>query len=404
MPEKFQIFKYKQNNQDYFSSVLPFKFINSNSRVLVYGKHPGGYQRDAMSKHFNAIKNYILKNSEFLFPTAIILAVDENDLKALLKEENNVTYLNLEDNPGKQLFRVVDGQHRLKGIEEASHENNILENLSLNVIVLINKPNRHSVEMEVFNFINSKSKRLKVDLIELAKFEFRILENNLPKNELNEHISIQVANLFNDKKENNIWFNGIKFGIHEEEKFGIIGVNAFRESIKTIVDIYLTTKEWDKSIIGDALLTFSKTSAQEVFNFLDFIWNKSVYNKWSSCFKKNLEMDIDLDLHEYYYKNEYYIQKTLGTKAINYFIGDFITEVMKNTNNLNQNSPLILPNEIINKELFQGKTIEKIGEAILECNVISEDWLIGKTFSGYSSESGFRKVSKMLAGKLPMNR
>ena len=90
-----------------------------------------------------------------------------------------------------------------------------------------------------------------------------------------------------------------------------------------------------------------------------------------------------MEIKEYYYKTNYYIQKTLGAKAINYFLGNVISS---GSNKLYKTS----------LETFKSK--------IKSCELLTSDWEVGKTFSGYSSESGFSKVSKMINGELKVPR
>jgi len=238
--------------------------------------------------------------------------------------------------------------------------------------------------MQIFNTINSKSKRIKVDLIQLASFEYRILESKIEPSEVNEHISVQIANLLNeDNSKSNKWYNGIKFGIHDEQKVGIIGVNAFRESIKAIVAKYLHLNNEYQKLEGSKLIGFTRESSEKIKIFLLGAW-EIVYEKWPDCFsQKSQEVDYDLEIKEFYYKSEYYLQKTLGTKAINYLLGSIVNE---GDNKLDQ------------------KSLELFRNYITKSSLLNSDWKVGNTFSGYSSESAFGKVSKMIKGEIPIPR
>lgn len=380
---KFPIIEYHQNKYKLISTVLPFETINNYSKVLVYGIDDGGYQREPDEKHFTKIKNYIVKEN-FIFPTSIILGIDDDTISKIIKKDGLNNFLDFTSISNQKIFRVVDGQHRLKGIEAAQKDNPDIKNLELSVTIIRTPKNSRSLEMEIFGTINSKSKRIKVDLIELARYDYRILEGKIGIQEINEHISIEVAHLLNeDKSSDNKWFNAVKFGIHDEEKIGIIGVNAVRESLKSIVASYLLSNNKYQELKGNDLIKFAKSSALEIKAFISSAWDV-VYGKWPKCFSdKSQELDFDMEIKDYYYKTNYYIQKTLGAKAINYFLGNVISS---GSNKLDKTS----------LEIFKSK--------IKSCELLTSDWEVGKTFSGYSSESGFSKVSKMINGELKVPR
>jgi DGQHR domain-containing protein len=383
----FPIIKYSQNKYKLVSAVLPFEIIDLFSHVLIYGRDEGGYQREPDPKHFNGIKNYINQsiNADFIFPTSIILGIDEEDSNRVITAGGNgQNYLSLDKSSPSKLFRIIDGQHRIRGLHEASHLNQSINQVLLSCVILITPPKSRSIEMQIFNTINSKSKRIKVDLIQLASFEYRILESNIIHSEANQHISVQVANLLNeDTAKKNKWYNAIKFGIHDEQKVGIIGVNAFRESLRNIVAKYLNNHSYYNDLEGSELIEFTRKASEIIKRYLFEAW-EIVYERWSDCFNaKNQEMDFDLEIKEYYYNSDYYIQRTLGTKAINYLLGSIVNEP---GNDLDQKS----------MEIFKG--------FIDNSNLLNSDWKVGGTFSGYSSESAFGKVSKMIKGDVAIPR
>jgi len=380
---KFPIIEFKQNNNQFISTVLPFKIINETSKVLVYGKDMGGYQREPDELHYNRIKSYVNNEPNFLFPTSIILGVDNDIIKKYIIKENGESYLDFSKINSK-IFRIVDGQHRIKGLREAMKTNELISSLELSVNILCTLPNSQSIEMEVFGSINSKSKRIKVDLIELARYEYRIIEQTINISEINDHISIQVAfNLNENNSITNVWENGIKFGIHDEEKIGIIGVNAFKESIRNIVNSYLSSNKNISLLKKEELIEKTKEAAKDIEIFMLKAWEQ-VYKKWPNCFySMNQEIDFNLDVKNFHYKTNYYIQKTLGVKSINNLLGNIIQE---NENRIDNSSLNIFTNILNNSE------------------VITKDWEIGYSFSGYSSESGFAKVTKIIRGDLSLSR
>jgi DGQHR domain-containing protein len=378
-------YTFKQNSQQYLSSILSFDFIDKHSEVLIYGKHPQGYQREPSAAHYNKIKNYILKEKDFILPTSIILAVDESDLDSLAIEDKYVLEIQPRTLKGdKKIFRIVDGQHRVLAMREACKQKSELRNFCFHAVILVTKPNRRSVEMEVFYNINSKGKRLRVDLIELARFNYRILEKSLNTKELNEHISIQVAYHLNERIPGSVWNNAIKFGIHEEEVIGIIGVNAFRESIAGIVDVFIKSHQTEISRhTGAGLIDFSRKCSHQIAEFIHAAWDNIVRKKWPHCFKEGeSELDSFFESKQVFYHKEFYIQRTLGAKSIN----GILSLVASEFSDLSRNA----------LKAFEHK--------IKESRISGDDWTLGGTFAGYSSESGFKKVGQMILNSLKVSR
>lgn len=381
-------FEFHQNNQIYITTVLPHDLINDHSEVLVYGNNPEGYQREPEPTHYNKIKDYILKSNEFILPTSIVLAVDEEDISKIFYENKlNFNLLGAKE----KIFRIVDGQHRIIAMKEAIKSKPVLKNFLFNVIILITKKDKRSIEMEVFYDINSKSKRLKVDLIELARFNYRILEKTFKPREINEHISIQTAYYLNEKIEDCVWNNAIKFGIHDDHVIGVIGVNAFRESISNIVEAYLHINDNGiyNTLEGKELVKYSQISAYKIAEFIHQAWSKTIKNKWDYCFSEgNLQLDLFFEPKKVYYNARYYIQRTMGAKSINSILGELVNSSLKDGNKLGLND----------------KSLKAFDKLINESQLISDDWQVGGTFSGYSSESGFKKVSQFIKNDYEVTR
>lgn len=374
---KFPAIKYQQSNYTLVSTVLPFKVISRKSKTLIYGIDDGGYQRIQDEKHFQNIRKYI-ELGNFVFPNSIILAIDENELANILEiESEELIYLNL-DEKAKFLFRVVDGQHRLLGIEKACINSPELQDLKLQVSIVVTPSNRRSLEMEIFSNINSKAKRLKTDLIELAKYDFRIIEESIGAKDLNPHIAINTAYRLNENySETNVWQNAIKIDIHSDNKIGIIGVTAFSEAIAGIVNSYINLHNSEIRRMGSReLINFSRTASGEISEFIVKSWS-IVSTRWPKTFLDPYkELDIDNQYKSIAYNPNYYIQKTLGCKSINYLISDLIKEEYN--------------------ARYDSKVINTFSEIIYDCKLNDSDWQLGKALSGISSESGFRKVTRII--------
>ncbi|WP_397447755.1 DGQHR domain-containing protein [Polaribacter sp. R77954] len=370
--------KYNQSNYPLISTVLPFNLINNKSKTLIYGIDEGGYQRIQDERHYQNIKRYI-ETENFVFPNSIILAIDEDEFEEIVSnKEEDLVYLKLDERQ-ENLFRVVDGQHRLLGIEQAVLSNKDLNSLKLQVSIIITPPNKRSIEMEIFSNINSKAKRLKTDLIELAKYDFRILEEKIGAKDLNAHIAINTAFKLNENnsEKDNVWQNAIKIGIHSENKIGIIGVTAFIQSISGIVTSYINLHQNQITDMNEKqLIQFSRDAAREISDFLIRAW-RVINERWQQAFLDPYKtLDIDNQYKSIVYDPNFYIQKTLGCKSINYLISDLLKERYD--------------------LMFNDSVLNEFKDVIYNCKLSTFDWKLGKTLSGISSESGFRKVTRIL--------
>lgn len=388
MEKKVLIQQYKQNNQDFINFIIDFESLNRICKVLVYGEDKFGYQRKPVKLHYLKIKNYLISDTKAILPSSIILGVDEDEISKYLKKENEYTYLNISIIKDK-IFRIVDGQHRLKGLEDAVKENPSLKYFNLNVVTIITKKDERSKELVIFTDINSKSKRIRVDLALLAKHNYEIYEQKIEN--LSEHIAIKVAyKLKEDEKKlllalkedcninnENVWKNGIKFDIHEENALGIVSVNAFKESIQLICDLYIKENNANyKDLTSDEQIIISEKLSDETAKIILKAW-MIISNKWHGCFKKTIEKDNFNEIQEYFYNNEYYIQRTLGVKALNGILYDLIKE-----------------------QGVGALNMDDFKKIITNSKVKIENWRTGDIFSGLSSESGFKKAKEIILGNI----
>ncbi|WP_238903605.1 DGQHR domain-containing protein [Clostridium sp. YIM B02506] len=365
MYSNFNAFYYKQNNQEYISLVLPFKIVNSISEVLVYGKSKYGYQRELSSNHYNQIKRNILKEN-IILPTSIILSANKDDIEPNIKNiKDGLIELNIRTD--NKVFRIVDGQHRLKGLEEAAKENSDINDFMLNVVILLTDRNNRIIEVDTFIDINSKAKKIKTDLTLLAKYNYEILgEKEI--DDVYEHICVKVAYLLHEKIEDSVWKNAIKFEFNVSRNNGIIEVNAFKQSIASLVKTIIDKK--GLKVVND--IDIIDDIAKKVAEIINLEW-KLIKDRWEACFEEKIEKDIENEFVKTYYNSKYYIQKTTGANALNMILN----EILQSTDTID--------------EAFESFKI------ILKKSLIkSDDWLVGKKFSGLTSGSGFKKAKDFI--------
>jgi len=374
MDNKIWIQRYTQNNQNFISFLIDFKTLNRTSKVLVYGESKYGYQRKADKKHYLKIKKYLLSDEHAILPSSIILGVDEDKMKQYSVIENGNTFLNLEGIDEK-IFRIIDGQHRLKGLEEAVKVKPELENFMFTAVVIETGLSERSKELSIFTDINSKSKRIRVDLALLAKYNYEIYEGKIEK--LGEHIAVKTAyKLKENPDERNIWRNGIKFDIHEEKALGIVSINAFKHAIKPICDKYLRDVEFNMDESTDEeKYAMAESASDFIAKLLIEAWT-IVAEKWGGCFTPAVENDYFYDMKEYFYNRKYYIQKTLGVQALSSILYDSIRHDKMNKYNLGQ-----------------------FYRTIIASNINISNWSTGDIFAGLSSEEGFKVAKNYIINK-----
>lgn len=378
--KKIRVIRFKQNKTELLSLVLPFALINQLSEVKIYGEDDG-YQRKPNKIHYNKVKNYILNSiDDFKFPTSIILGTDNEVItEKYLKEDNCGEYLDLSNVIENKIFRIVDGQHRLEGLNLASKHNCSINNFLLPVLIIISKENKKSNELEIFTTINSTSKRISIDLAELAKHSYQLKEQKVNEKEVVKFITIETAYNLKSNNEQSIWNNAIKFDIHSDITLGIVGVTMFTESITPIVEKFIDRKIVKRLIEGEEmneLIKYCQESAKTLSMELDKVWNLLIRKKWKDCFKEEIVKNDENDLVTIYYSKNYYIQQTLGVKALN----------------------------IIYSECYKGsksfeESYDRFKKIIDNSSITANDWKKGSLFSGLSSESGFNKVRKLIKGE-----
>ncbi|TLS35303.1 DGQHR domain-containing protein [Pseudalkalibacillus caeni] len=397
--------EYFQHNLRFLSTVMSVKTIHENSKVLIYGKDQYGYQRELDEKHIEKIKRNIINNDNTLLPTSIILSIDEKDVckieKPFVDLDCNFINLDLEEsNLGNELFRIVDGQHRLAGLRAAYDETNnpSFINFKLNVVILVIPNQQRSIEVNIFNDINSTQKKLKTDLIELVRAKYILLgETPIPIKDSGvvNYIGMNVANLLNEDEffKNGVWRNAIQLVGSVEATEGIIGVSAFKKAISPILRFFYNRSELkeyikemaqtDEKINIDRLNEFSFELAQ----LIDKVWEE-VEKKWGLCFKDSSQ----LDKYGYRYSDGFYLQKTTGANAIMRIIMMILKDKEKDGSRITMNNTAArdrVISEVLNDFV-----------SILSSSVVrAEDWKNGGQFAGLTSGSGFKIAVNLIYPK-----
>ena len=362
---KTTAFLYKQFDQEFLSLTLPFGVLKEVSKVLVYGEDKYGYQRNLNERHYKKIKNDILKSNSIL-PTSIILSADSSIIHNQIQNLNSNVY-EFEINLDETIFRIVDGQHRLRGLEDASKECPEINDFVLNVIIILIRPLNRVLEVEVFRDINSLAKKIKTDLTLLAIYNYELLEEKEIDN-LAVHVAIKTAYLLNEKMEKSVWRRAIQFDVNTDQPIGIIGVSAFISAIEPMAKELYRKNSYHNPNDREGLMDHTENLAKILAEFIDRAWAE-VKNKWAYCFKET-SLKEGFEYITVYFDDSFYIQKTTGTNALNSILYDCV----------------------INEGDFSAKSIEKFRNQLSMSKIKADEWKVGGIFSGLTSGSGFKKA------------
>jgi DGQHR domain-containing protein len=375
----FNAFSYKQNKRNYFSLILPFGILKNITKTLEYnrGGDPYGYQRHLNEKHYLKIASRLKKNpDDNVSPNSIILGINRDELSNIIEPVNNFisNLYKIKIDTNLNIFRTVDGQHRLKGLEIASQENLLINDYELNVIILVvDRENRYE-EVKAFVDINSLAKPVKTDLTILAKFNYEILEK---KSGVNPVIHIAVKTIFhlNDYLEKSVWNNAIKTEVNDLRSLGIIGFKTFLESISPLITLYLKEKQVPDQCEHLEFINFTDETAIELAEkYINPCWD-IIKEKWVACFTEK-RVYYNKEEARVFYDEHYYIQKTMGAKALNKIIIKFYE-----------------------KYGFTDNAIENFKCIIQESPVLERHWEVGEYFSGLSSEAGIEKIRQYVCNE-----
>lgn len=370
--------KYIQEENWYISLVLPMKYIIENSSVLIYGEDEEyGYQRAPKKTHYTKIAKQVLEDQKrSVSPNSVILGINQEDFekKMYIKNEQNCgnqTLLELElSNDSDLKYRIIDGQHRIKGFEEAikkceSNNKRVqLEDFCVNVIIMLLDKEHRLPEVYAFSDINSKAKPLKMDLTILAEYQYLLKEQPKEINSAN-FLATKVIMLLNKGEKCKYWTNGIIIDVNSSSRVGCIGFKTFLESILPICKSKLD-HFGEESLPGNfkdkcnVLYSF----ADEIYCQLSECWNL-VFEKWPIT-KEQWLVEGDENILTYYNK-DYYLQRTMGTYAIN---------------------------KLIVESIRDNGSIDQFKKIIELCHLTIKDWSVDGQFAGISSLSGVNRIKE----------
>lgn len=322
---------------------------------LVYNTEPDvfdpltfeGYQRKIVDSHCEKIVDYILEK-EFFFPSPIICSTREN-----------------KKNPQKMW--IVDGQHRIEAFKILKESDNPLykrkydeiKYYTIPVIKLINP----DVNDEISTFITINKTGRKVDT-SLAQILNNKISSSQNKDEMKraakiDYLCVELAKRVNEK-ELSMWTDQISFEDNPRKEGKLISLNAFIKAERTLISKLekkgLLIFDWTNDLVA---LEKSISLLEKSFSIK---WN-TIEKKWAALFNGNIE-------------SRSVLQGPIGCSSINKFIGA----------KLIQNPNIISFDDFLNYEV----------QWINGLKISYENWIKGKYYSRYSSESGYSFIARDL--------
>ena len=324
-----------------------------------------GYQRQPIPAHYKKISRYFMESTKAILPTAILGAISPENIR-----EDGV-YLNI-----LKPIRIVDGQHRIKGLECLNQEyttnsrdrfETLKRTYEFPVVLMVISEKEEILEIDAFISINSKGKKVNTNLAkELSEIKHRktYIEENMNvvfDEQLILTSCTRIARRLSDDKKSP-WYHCITLGDELNTKKPI-SINAFSKALKVFVNEYLSTVKSEGKIERE-ILEKKETEMQE---FIEKAW-RIVQDKWSDCFK---------------YKGEYYNTNYNICKGIGVF-------------------PLygLLAECIVMHKGDGNKGIMEFKKYLDDSRVVSSDWLVGGRFTGMSSGQSVRQTIKIIKNQI----
>lgn len=164
----------------------------------------GGPQRPESAKRIKEINEYTA-DPDATFPTPIIIAVNDNPNNRLLDNH-------FEFNENETIGEIIDGQHRIKGLENSEH----IDKFILPIVFMFNLSEEEKAY--VFSIINSKQTKVPMSLI------YDLFE--LTKERSPQKICHEIARLLNSDKSSP-FYRRLKMLGKKEDEYSSLSQGSF---------------------------------------------------------------------------------------------------------------------------------------------------------------------------------
>lgn len=226
-----------------------------------------GCQRQPIQSHFRKIGRK-LKDTDMWLPTSITLSANQNEgdkqnknsVKIERMEFPNLVKITI---PDGNTLRVVDGQHRIKGLEYAIRDLKQHELTDFELPFVLTLTENRVDEIKTFYDINSTPKRVATDLaLQLLNDMNKNDSVKLSKAEQWKLVALNVAMTLNEKP-GSVWEQNISVG---QSKSGeIASSTSFVASMRPILEISFVKRIWEHQDEHEA--------GKKIADLVDSYWN-----------------------------------------------------------------------------------------------------------------------------------
>ncbi len=329
-----------QRGVEFFVTRLSIGVISKLYRVDRFDtqENIGGYQRSLDDSRARQVQRYVQDERPGTLPAAVVMNCRGSRGLQFMESSDGIGRLTI---TGK--LWLVDGQHRVAGLELAAEKDKAMEAYTVPVVILRGR-NRES-EMEHFFVINDRQKGVPVDLV-LRFLASR--EGNSTLRDRDNVLAIKVTDLLSMDRTS-CWFRRIKL------------TNEPRLKTHTITEL-----SFHRALIP-AVRTPSirRSEPKQAATILTNYWNAL----------RDLIPDSFAD------PRKYLIQRTVGAYTMN-IVFPHVFDVCLRNNSLSQSTFL---------------------EALLHTGIDSEDWTRDAA-GAFAGAGGFTRLAEKYIQKLPSPR
>lgn len=335
-----------------------------------------GCQRQPVQSHFRKIGRKLKEDKKMWLPTSITLSANNGDGDGSKKHsvriervDSTIPDLVKITIPDGHTLRVVDGQHRIKGLEYAIRDLKQDEIADFKLPFVLTLTDDRVDEIKTFYDINSTPKRVATDLALQLLNDMNTNEAvRLSKTEKWKLVALNVAMELNKNPES-VWYQNISIG---QSKSGeIASSTSFVASMRPILEIPFIKRIWEQKSEEEA--------GKRIADFVDAYWAglKQVMPK---AFPETAEE-----------KAKWVIQKTPGIFAWHMVAPTVIDEFMIKREGVNSITPEAIATFVSQYGLMATSTYEEFWKGSNKGD---------GTVGGYASRANSQKAFKELAEEI----
>lgn len=338
-----------------------------------------GCQRHPIPSHYRKIGRKLKEQNSWL-PTSITLSANINrdqTINSIKVESTSTPNLVKITVPEGHKVRVVDGQHRILGLEYAIMDLKQFELRKFQLPFVMMIVNDRLDEITSFYEINSTPKRVSTDLaLQLLNEMKQNKDMKLTKGEKWKLVALNVSMALNEKSDS-VWKNNISIGQIKDDE--IASSTSFVTSLKPILEISFVKKIWENTLD-------EQDAGERIANLVNAYWNAL----------KILMPDAFPDTKEE--KDKWVIQKTPGFFSWHMVAPFVIDEYMVKREKIREYTPESIA-EFIGK--YADRSVKDYDEFWKASN--REEKVQGGDASRANSQKAFKELAKQIQDEIESN-